>query len=128
MTLDSCSFVTTVESMSYGIQVWNMSNPASYANLTKVALVAMIFEINMVGELEGWWVDTGVSRYVYYDRDMFKTSVVGDMKVLLGNSHTVTVVGNSKVELKFTFGKILLLKNVMHFKSEKEFSVCFVVK
>ncbi|KAF1866344.1 hypothetical protein Lal_00024353 [Lupinus albus] len=34
-------------------------------------------------------------------------------KVLLGDSHTTIVAGTSDVELKFTFGKTLILKDVM---------------
>ena len=46
---------------------------------------------------------------------MFKTyKAVDDKKVLLGDAHTTTVAGIGDVELKFTSGKTLILKDVMH--------------
>jgi len=75
----------------------------------------MISEINAVGGSEGWWLDTGATRHVCYDRSMFKTySVAENQKVWLGDSHTTIVAGTGDVELKFTSGKTIVLKNVMH--------------
>ena len=75
----------------------------------------MISEIHLVGGSEGWWVDTGASLHVCYDRAMFSTyTAVDDQKVLLGVSHTTTVAGIGNVEIKFTSGKTVLLKDVMH--------------
>jgi len=69
----------------------------------------------MVGGSDGWWIDTGASRHVCYDRVMFKTyTAADDQKVLLGNSYTTEVAGIGDVELKFTFEKTLILKEVMH--------------
>ena len=46
---------------------------------------------------------------------MFKTYTnVENKKVLLGDSHTTTIVGTRDVELKFTSRKTLILKDVMH--------------
>jgi len=46
---------------------------------------------------------------------MFKTYTADDdQKVLLGDSHTTEVAGIGDVELKFTSGKTLILKDVMH--------------
>ncbi|XP_062080111.1 3-hydroxy-3-methylglutaryl-coenzyme A reductase 2-like [Humulus lupulus] len=64
---------------------------------------------------DGWWVDTGASHHVCYDHAMFKTyTAADDKKVLLGDSHTTIVAGIGNMELKFTSGKTLLLKDVMH--------------
>jgi len=74
----------------------------------------MITEINMVGGYDGWWIDTSASRHVCFDRAMFKTyTTVEDQKVLLGDSHTTEVAGIRDLELKFTSGKTLILKDVM---------------
>jgi len=76
---------------------------------------AMITETNMVGGSDGWWIGTGASRRVCFNRAMFKTyTIVDDQKVLLRDSHTTEVVGIGDVELKFTSGKTLILKDVMH--------------
>jgi len=76
---------------------------------------AMITEINIVGGYDGWWTDTSASRHVCFDCAMFKTyTTAEDQKVLLGDSHTTEVSGIGDVELKFTSGKTLILKDVMH--------------
>ena len=83
--------------------------------MTQEPYIVVITEINMIGGSDGWWVDTGASRHVCYDRAMFKTYTnVENKKVLLGDSHTTTVAGTGDVELKFTSGKTLILKDVMH--------------
>ncbi|PON99483.1 Zinc finger, CCHC-type, partial [Trema orientale] len=93
----------------------NRRRPAPQANLTEEQLIAMISEINIVGGSEGWWVDTGASRHVCNNRALFKTySETEDKKVLLGDSHTTIVAGTGEVELKFTSGKTLILKDVLH--------------
>lgn len=94
----------------------NRPNPALQANLTEEQqFIAMISEINLVGGSEGWWLDTGSSIHVCNNRAMFKTyTAVDDKKVLLGDAHTTIVAGIGDVELKFTSGKILILKDVKH--------------
>ncbi|KAK0581252.1 hypothetical protein LWI29_011785 [Acer saccharum] len=108
------------EITSEGHFAWNCRNkqvapPAPQANLTIDQLVAMISEVNLVDESEGWWVDTGAYCHVYYDRAMFKSySNAMDKKVLLGDSHSIVVAGSGEVELNFTSGKIIILKDVLH--------------
>lgn len=88
---------------------------APQANLTEDQLIAMISEINGVGGSEGWWIDTGATRHVCYDRSLFKSYYVAEnQNVLLGDSHTTIVAGTGEVELKFTSGKTVVLKDVMH--------------
>ena len=90
--------------------------PVAQANvIDEEPLVAMITEINMISRSEGWWVDSGAARHICYDRSCFKTySEEKDMKVKLGDSHTTKVAGIGNVELKFTYGWRLLLKDVLH--------------
>ena len=77
--------------------------------------MAMITEIHLIGGSEGWWVDTGASCHVCHDRAMFSTyTAVEDQKVLLGDSHTTKVAGVGNVEIKFTSGKTVILKDVLH--------------
>ena len=69
----------------------------------------------MIYGFEGWWADSGVARHICYDRSWFKTYYEEkDMKVMLGDSHTTKIVGIGNVELKFTSGRTLLLKDVLH--------------
>ncbi|KAA0049589.1 putative Polyprotein [Cucumis melo var. makuwa] len=67
----------------------NRSHPAAQANLIEYELVAMISYVNVIGGFEGWWLDTG-------------------------DHHTTRVAGIGEVELKFTFDKTLMLKEVLH--------------
>jgi hypothetical protein len=65
-----------------------------------------------------WWIDTGANVHVCSDISMFSSyQVTGTSSVLMGNgSHaTVRVVG--MVDLKFTSGKTVRLKNVNHVPS-----------
>ncbi|KAL5857550.1 hypothetical protein ACOSQ3_005008 [Xanthoceras sorbifolium] len=84
-------------------------------NLTEEQLITIISEINIVGGSEGWRVDTGTSRYVCYDRAMFKCYYeTMNKKVLLGDSYSTIVAGTGKVELKFTSEKVVMLKDVLY--------------
>ncbi|XP_070668500.1 uncharacterized protein [Malus domestica] len=93
----------------------NKRRTAPQANLTEDQLVAMVLEINLVDGSEGWWVDIGASRYVCYDCGLFKSYTEAEnRRVLLGDSHSTHVAGVGEVELKFTSGKTVILKEVMH--------------
>ncbi|XP_021732277.1 uncharacterized protein LOC110699091 [Chenopodium quinoa] len=95
----------------------NMPNPVpAQASMIEEPFVAMITEINLTGGSDGWWIDTGATRHVCYDRRMFKTYTekTDDKKVLLGDSHSTNIAGVGNVELKFTSGRTLILKDVLH--------------
>ncbi|KAA0043297.1 putative Polyprotein [Cucumis melo var. makuwa] len=62
-----------------------------------------------------WWLDIGASRHVYHNFSLFrKYNEVKDKNILLEDHHITKVVGIGEVELKFTSGKMLLLKEVLH--------------
>ncbi|TYK04342.1 uncharacterized protein E5676_scaffold675G00050 [Cucumis melo var. makuwa] len=63
-----------------------------------------------------WWLDTGLSRHVYHeDLSLFrKYNEVKDKNILLGDRHTTKMADIGEVELKFTSGKMLVLKEVLH--------------
>lgn len=58
---------------------WNI-HCALFANFTEESVVAMILEINIIMDSEGWWVDIGVSRHVCYDCALFKKYFEADDK------------------------------------------------
>ncbi|CAI8606899.1 unnamed protein product [Vicia faba] len=75
----------------------------AHVNLNDEKFIAMITEINMAGGSDGWWIDTGASRRVCYDRVMFKTFTNAEnKKVLLGDAHTIDVC-NTVGEMTWLF-------------------------
>ncbi|CAL1395527.1 unnamed protein product [Linum trigynum] len=76
----------------------------------------MIAEVNLAGNSKGWWLDMGALKHIYNNRAMFKTynEAPDDKKVLLGIPHTTIVAGSRDVELSFTSGKTMTLKDVLH--------------
>ncbi|TYK08437.1 putative Polyprotein [Cucumis melo var. makuwa] len=75
----------------------------------------MIFEVNVIGGSEGWWLDIGASRYVYHDLSLFrKYHEVKDKNILLEVHHITKVAGIGEVELKFPSDKTLALKEDLH--------------
>ncbi|KAJ9556796.1 LOW QUALITY PROTEIN: hypothetical protein OSB04_011410 [Centaurea solstitialis] len=74
----------------------------------------MISEVNMVGaNAKEWWVDTGATRHVCYDKNSFHTfkEVNDDQKLFMGNAATAEVKGIGEVVLKMTSWKELKLKD-----------------
>ncbi|KAL3537808.1 hypothetical protein ACH5RR_001174 [Cinchona calisaya] len=76
----------------------------------------MITEVNMLQNYEGWWADSSASRHICHDKDWFKTYTLAedDKKILLDDSHTTKVAGVGDIDLKFTFSRILTLRDVLH--------------
>jgi hypothetical protein len=65
-----------------------------------------------------WWIDTGANVHVCSDISMFLSyQVIGTSFVLIGNSSHATVRGVGTVDLKFTSGKTVRLKNMHHVPS-----------
>ncbi|RVW65281.1 Retrovirus-related Pol polyprotein from transposon TNT 1-94 [Vitis vinifera] len=75
----------------------------------------VLFEANMVDSPNEWWVDTGVTRHVYGERNIFSTYVpVNGRNLIMRNFATSRVVEIGKVVLKMTSEKELVLTDVLH--------------
>ncbi|CAJ2662205.1 unnamed protein product [Trifolium pratense] len=87
-------------------------------NVADEPYAAMITEINMVGGTDGWWIDTGATRHVCYDRAMFKTYTNAEnKKVQMGNAHTSDVADDSKATSGFIFS---IAGGAVSWKSKKQ--------
>jgi hypothetical protein len=65
-----------------------------------------------------WWIDTGANTHVCSDISMFSSyQVARTSSVLMGNGSRASVQGVGTVNLKFTSGKTVQLKNVQHVPS-----------
>ncbi|XP_057488500.1 uncharacterized protein LOC130774470 [Actinidia eriantha] len=92
--------------------VENISNGVNDMNLC-----AVLTEVNKIGSnTKEWWVDTGATRHVCSNKEMFITYqvVTNGEQIFMGNSAISKVEGQGKVVLKITSGKELTLNNVLH--------------
>ena len=84
--------------------IGDSSGGSGYGNLPSVFSVC---------QSNDWWIDTGANIYVCIDISMFSSYQVGrGTAVMMGNGSHATVLGVGTVDLKFTSGKIVRLKNV----------------
>ena len=79
-------------------------------------LVAVVTETNMVSNVKGWWIDTGATRHICGDKNLFSEYKHMDdgEKLYMGNSAASNVEGKGNVLLKFTSGKVVTLTDVLH--------------
>ncbi|XP_048444674.1 uncharacterized protein LOC125479439 [Pyrus x bretschneideri] len=92
------------------------SGSSNQANVVEDTFVAVVSEVNLLTNSNDWFVDTGATRHVCADRNLFVTyqSVDGGENLYMGNATASAVAGKGKVTLKLTSGKELSLTNVLH--------------
>ena len=62
-----------------------------------------------------WWFDTGANVHVCSDIFLFFSyQTIQGSSMLLGNGSHASIFGVGMIDLKFTSGKIVQLKNVQH--------------
>ncbi|KAK4389640.1 hypothetical protein Sango_2301000 [Sesamum angolense] len=84
-------------------------------DLGELNLSAVVFEANLVDNPREWWIDTGATRHICSDKEMFSTYIpINGRKLFMGNSTTSNIVGIGNVVLKMTSGKELTLIDVLH--------------
>ena len=88
------------------------------ANINEVDdnLVAIVTEINMVSNVRGWWIDTGATRHICGDKNLFSEfkQIIDGEQLYMGNSSASKVEGKGNVMLKFTSGKTITLTDVLY--------------
>ncbi|RVW39390.1 hypothetical protein CK203_096135 [Vitis vinifera] len=103
----------------------NKANAISKANHPRGAVVnaideeiiATLSDVCVVqGKVQGWWYDTCATVHVTYDKSLFKTfeDAKGDQEVQMGNEGKSKVLGKGTIEVVFTSGKKVTLKNVLY--------------
>ncbi|XP_070012987.1 uncharacterized protein [Nicotiana sylvestris] len=79
-------------------------------------LCAMLSECNLVGNPKEWWIDSGATRHVCANKELFSSYAPAgpDETIFMGNSSTTKIEGVGKIALKMTSGKIVTLNQVLH--------------
>nr|XP_009802282.1 PREDICTED: uncharacterized protein LOC104247853 [Nicotiana sylvestris] len=79
-------------------------------------LCVMLFECNLVGNSRKWWIDSGATRHVFANKELFTSyATAGPNKIVfMENSATIKIEGTDKISLKMTSSKIVTLKDVLH--------------
>ncbi|KAK9119431.1 hypothetical protein Scep_017524 [Stephania cephalantha] len=83
---------------------------------TDFDLTAVVSETNMVSDAKGWWIDTGATRHICSDKNLFSEFHPADSeeKLYMGNSSSSMVEGKGTVKMKFTSGKVITLLDVLY--------------
>ncbi|GKC85765.1 zinc finger, CCHC-type containing protein, partial [Tanacetum coccineum] len=80
--------------------------------------IGMIQELHManVSTTDDWWYDFGATTNVCNNKDLFKTykETKDGHEVMMGDNHTLKVIGSGNVEIQFKSRKKLTLMNVLH--------------
>jgi len=89
------------------------------ANLTDHAspsFSAVVSEVNLTTNNKEWWVDTGATRHICYEKLLFSEyqKLEQDEQLFMESSVVSKVEGKGKVILKWTSGKELTLNDVLH--------------
>jgi len=89
-------------------------NKEKNSRATKDDLVVVIYEVNMIEDVDSWCIDSGATRHVCKNKELFKTIDEDGSVLYMGNTTTVQVKGKGTVEIEFTSEKILTLKDVFY--------------
>lgn len=115
--LDLCGKIGHVASDCKFRKGQDHHHPKPQANLTEIEVIAaVVSEANLVNNMIEWVVDTGATRHICSNKEMFLDyeEVIDGESVYLGDARTACVAGKGKVLLKLTSGKSLALHSILH--------------
>ena len=86
--------------------------------------IDMIIEVHMavIANPFDWWFNSGATVHVCNNKEQFRTydeSFI-EQQVLMGNHNKAKVLGKGIVDVKMSFGKMLILTNVYHVSDIKK--------
>nr|GEW46910.1 hypothetical protein [Tanacetum cinerariifolium] len=100
------------------------ANAVEQVDTTEITAIISELNIEMIQELhmaskkttDDWWYDSGATTHVCNNKDLFKTykETEDGHEVMMGDNHTLKVIGSGNIEIQFTSGKKLTLMNVLH--------------
>ncbi|XP_039155749.1 uncharacterized protein LOC104416603 [Eucalyptus grandis] len=96
-----------------------ITNPRLLTPPSKRKALALFVEnqANIVANVKEWVVDSGAIRHICANKNAFSSYMPvgeGEKIIYLDDSRTAQVLGKGKVLLKLTFGKTLVLNDVLH--------------
>ncbi|XP_074302865.1 uncharacterized protein LOC141637055 [Silene latifolia] len=79
-------------------------------------IAAVVVEANLVANASDWILDTGASRHLCANKDLFAEfeDVADGECVYMGNSSSAVITSKGNIFLKLTSGKTLALNNVLY--------------
>ncbi|XP_075504626.1 uncharacterized protein LOC142542066 [Primulina tabacum] len=84
-------------------------------DMKDLMLSVVVIESNLVDNPKEWFIDTGATRHVCAEKEMFSTyTPISRRQLFMGNSTTSKIAGLENVVLKMTSDKELTLIDVLH--------------
>ncbi|PRQ52113.1 putative RNA-directed DNA polymerase [Rosa chinensis] len=76
----------------------NNNNQANVA-VAMEDFVAVVSEVNLVNDNKDWWIDTGATRHICGDRNLFTTyqPLNGEEQLFMGNASASSVAGKGRI-------------------------------
>ena len=93
--------------------------PQAHLAENEEVIAAVVVEANMVDNKVDWILDTGASKHLCANKELFHQIEDADDGecVFMGNSATSGVLGKGKILLKLTSGKTLSLSDILYVPS-----------
>nr|GEU38274.1 zinc finger, CCHC-type [Tanacetum cinerariifolium] len=112
------------------VTCWKYGKPRHLKKIAKLVMLATkpIVQAQRVQWMDddvAWWVDSGATVHVCKNRCWFKTyeSLNNRSILYMGNESIAIMHGCGCVDLRFSFGKVVCLLNVLHVPDKRKYLV-----